>query len=206
MSQKYFLPADQHAVSEQAAALAALDSRRSVPPKQLGEPGPDAATLLRMLQSAVRVPDHGKRVPFRFLSFSGDARHAFGERLAARRRVLEPNASEAVIDKDRQRFAYAPLVVAVIANLGPDENIPESERFSSASCVCFALLQAAQALGFAGIWLTGWLAYDQEVRGWLRLSEFERVVGFVHIGSPKLDVPERERPDPRDLLSAWMPA
>ncbi|MGH8076398.1 MAG: nitroreductase family protein, partial [Lysobacter sp.] len=186
-------------------ALAALDTRRSVPPKQLGEPGPDRATLMRMLQSAVRVPDHGKRVPFRFLSFSGDARHAFGERLAARRKVLDANASDAVIDKDRQRFSYAPLVVAVIANLSPDEKIPESERFSSASCACFALLQAAQALGFAAIWLTGWLAYDAEVAKWLRLGEFERVVGFIHIGTPKLDVPERERPDPNDLLSEWTP-
>lgn len=191
---------------EQLAVLAALDARRSVPPKQLGEPGPDDATLLRMLQSAVRVPDHGKRVPFRFVTFSGDARHAFGQRLAARSLARNQNASEAVIDKDRQRFSHAPLIVAVIANLGPDDKIPESERFSSASCACFALLQAAQALGYAGIWLTGWLAYDPEVRGWLGLSESERVVGFVHIGTPKLDVPERERPDPRDLLSAWTPA
>jgi nitroreductase len=201
MSQINFQP-----TPEQLAALAALDARRSVPPKQLGEPGPDDATLLRMLQSAVRVPDHGKRVPFRLLTFSGDARHAFGERLAARSLALNPNASDAAIDKDRHRFSYAPLIVAVIANLGPDEKIPETERFSSASCVCFALLQAASALGFAGIWLTGWLAYDPEVRGWLGLGEFERVVGFIHIGTAKLDVPERERPDVRELLSAWAPA
>ena len=191
---------------EPCQRLAALDARRSVPPKQLGEPGPDRATLLRMLQSAVRVPDHGKRVPFRFMTFSGDARHAFGERLAARSLALNPNASEAAIDKDRRRFSYAPLIVAVIANLGPDDKIPESERFSSASCVCFALLQAAHALGFSGIWLTGWLAYDPQVRSWMGLGECERVVGFIHIGTPKLDVPERDRPDPRGLLSAWTPA
>ena len=35
--------------------LQALDARRSVPSRQLGEPGPDEATLLRMLQSASRV-------------------------------------------------------------------------------------------------------------------------------------------------------
>ena len=200
MSQKNPLPL------QSSPALAMLDARRSVPPKQLGEPGPDDATLLRMLRSAVRVPDHGKRVPFRFVSFSGEARHAFGERLAARSLALHPNASAAVIDKDRRRFSHAPLVVAVIAKLGPDETIPESERHSSAACVCFALLQAAQAMGFAGIWLTGWLAYDDQVRGWLGLGESERVVGFVHIGTPKADVPERERPDPRALLSRWTPA
>lgn len=186
-------------------ALAGLDARRSVPPKQLGEPGPDHPTLLRMLESAVRVPDHGKRVPFRFIDFRGEARHAFGERLAARSRERDPGASEAVIEKDRLRFSHAPLVVAVIARLGPDEKIPESERFSTASCVCFALLQAAQALGYGAIWLTGWLAYDDQVASWLGLGEHERVAGFIHIGTPKLDAPERERPDPRELLSGWTP-
>jgi len=186
-------------------ALAGLDARRSVPPKQLGEPAPDPDTLLRMLQSAVRVPDHGKRVPFRFLSFRGEARHAFGERLAARSRERDPGASEAVFEKDRMRFSHAPLVVAVIGRFGPDEKIPESERFSTASCVCFALLQAAQALGFGAIWLTGWLAYDPEVARWLGLDEHERVAGFVHIGTPRLDAPERDRPDPASLLQEWTP-
>ncbi|MCC4626988.1 nitroreductase, partial [Xanthomonas campestris pv. nigromaculans] len=51
-------------------SLQALDARRSVPSKQLGAPGPDEDTLLRMLTSAVRVPDHGKLVPFRFLRIS----------------------------------------------------------------------------------------------------------------------------------------
>lgn len=187
-------------------ALRALDARRSVPPKQLGEPAPSPDTLLRMLQSAVRVPDHGKRVPFRFLSFRGDARHAFGERLAARSRERDPEASEAVFEKDRTRFSHAPLVVAVIGRFGPDEKIPESERFSTASCVCFALLQAAHSLGFGAIWLTGWLAYDPEVAGWLGLDGHERVVGYIHIGTPKLDAPERDRPDPRELLTEWTPA
>ena len=111
-----------------------------------------------------------------------------------------------MFEKDRTRFSHAPLVVAVIGRFGPDEKIPESERFSTASCVCFALLQAAQALGFAGIWLTGWLAYDAEVDRWLGLGEEERVVGYIHIGTPKLDAPERERPDPRELLTEWRPA
>ena len=64
--------------------LQSLDTRRSTPSRQLGPPGPDDATLLRMLRTAVRVPDHGKLVPFRFLRIHGDARHALGEALVAR--------------------------------------------------------------------------------------------------------------------------
>lgn len=186
-------------------ALAALDARRSVPMLHLAEPGPDEATLLRLLRSAVRVPDHGKRLPWRFLAIRGDARHALGERLAARHLERDPNASEAVIDKDRGRFSHAPLIVTVIAKLGPDQKIPEQERLLSAGCVCFALLQAAQAMGFRGCWLTGWAAYDPEVARWFGLAEHEHIVGFIHLGTATLDVPERDRPDPRELLTEWTP-
>lgn len=188
------------------AALAHLDSRRSVPALQLGEPGPDHPTLLRILQSAVRVPDHGKREPWRFLRIAGDARIVLGEALARRTLEREPNAGDAVLAKDRQRFTRAPVIVAVVAKLGPDEKIPESERFSSASCVCFALLQAAQACGFGAQWLTGWPAYDVSVLRMLGLAADERIAGFIHIGSPAQHVPERERPDAAALLSDWNPA
>lgn len=183
------------------AGLAALDARRSVPASQLGEPGPDDATLLRMLASAVRVPDHGRRVPFRFLRIAGDARHAFGQALQARARERDPDASEALLDKDRRRFAHAPLVVVVVAVLDPDDGkIPEQERLLCAGCVCFSLLQAAQACGFGANWLTGWPAYDAGARSLLGLGEHERVAGFIHIGTPQREAPERERPDPRALL------
>ena len=180
-----------------------LDARRSTPSRQLTTPGPDDDTLLRLLQAAVRVPDHGKRVPFRFLRIAGDARDALGAALVARTLQRNPGAGDAEIEKDRQRFSHAPLVIAVIARLGPDDKIPESERFSSASCVCFALLQAAQAAGFGAQWLTGWPAYDAPVLRLLGLGEDEKIAGFIHIGTPRIEAPERERPDARALLSDW---
>ncbi len=183
--------------------FACLDARRSVPSKQLAAPGPDDAVLLRMLQSAVRVPDHGKRVPFRFLRITGDARCTLGQALVARTLQRNPDAGDAVIDKERNRFAHAPVIVAVIAQLGPDEKIPVSERFSSASCVCFALLQAAQAAGFGAQWLTGWAAYDEVILRLLGIDTDEKIIGFIHIGTPRMEVPERDRPDPQALLSDW---
>ncbi|UNK43204.1 nitroreductase [Luteimonas sp. S4-F44] len=185
--------------------LDALDARRSVPARQLDAPGPDDATLLRMLRSAVRVPDHGKRVPFRFLRIAGDARHALGEQLVDRARARDPEIGASALDKDRHRFSHAPLVIAVVAILDPhDTAIPDIERLLTAGSVCFALLQAAQACGFGASWLTGWPAYDSEVLAALGLGEHERIAGFIHIGSPRLDPPERERPDPAALLQDWV--
>lgn len=166
-------------------------------------PGPDQPTLLRMLASAVRVPDHGKRTPFRFLKIEGDARHELGALLADRSRSREPDASDSVIEKDRLRFSFAPVIVTVIARLGPDEKIPEQERLLTAGCVCFALLQAAQAMGFGAQWLTGWAAYDPEIRSALGIGADETVAGFIHIGTAQMEAPERERPDPAAMLSDW---
>lgn len=188
------------------SALETLDARRSVPARQLGLPGPDDATVLRLLQSASRVPDHGKRVPFRFLRIAGDARPALGAALAALTLRRDPLAGDAAIEKDRQRFNHAPVVIAVIAVLDPsDAKIPEQERLLTAGCACFALLQAAQALGFGANWLTGWPAYDPDVHALLAMGEHERVAGFIHVGTPAVAVPERERPDPRTLLTDWSP-
>ena len=184
--------------------LDALDTRLSVPTRQLGTPGPDPAQLQRILRTAVRVPDHGKRLPFRFLRIAGPARALLAVAAAERLREREPNAGDAVVDKLRTRFLLPPLTIGVIARLDFDEQIPESERFSTASCVCLLLLQAAQAEGFGAQWLTGWIAYDRPfLEGTLGLTEDEQLVGTIAIGTPLVEVPERERPDPRDLLRDW---
>ncbi|KAF1708802.1 nitroreductase [Pseudoxanthomonas kalamensis DSM 18571] len=180
-----------------------LLARRSVPSRQLGEPGPDHATLQRMLQAAVRVPDHGKLVPFRLLAIAGDDRLALGEFLAARSLQRDPQAPTAAVEKDRQRFSFAPLIVAVVARSVAHPKVPEQEQWLTAGSVCFALLQAAQALGYGAQWLTGWAATDPAVLHHLGLAEDEGIAGFIHIGTPKLEAPERDRPDPATLLQWW---
>jgi nitroreductase len=185
--------------------LQALDQRRSVPSRQLQEPGPDAETLLLMLQAASRVPDHGKLVPFRFIRIAGPARAALGDVLAARTLARDPGAAQAAVDKDRGRFSHAPLIVAVVARLTPGHKVPEQEQLMTAGSVCFALLQAAQGAGFSAQWLTGWAAYDAVVAEVLGLQANETIAGFIHIGTARIEVPERERPDAAALLVDWQP-
>lgn len=156
-----------------------------------------------MLTSAVRVPDHGKLVPFRFLHIHGPARHALGDALAGITVQRDPQASDATVEKDRARFSHAPDIITVIARLTPGHKVPEQEQLLTAGSVCFALLQAAQAMGFGAQWLTGWMAYDASVARVLGLAEHERVAGFIHIGTPKMEAPERDRPDVAALLSEW---
>ena len=178
-----------------------LDQRRSSPSRTLHGPGPDAEEIRQMLISALRVPDHGKLVPWRFLKIQGDSRLALGNLLAARAIEIDANAPNAAIEKDRARFSFAPLIVTVIARLTPNHKVPVQEQILSGGAVCFALLQAAQALGFGAQWLTGWAAYDAVITKKLGLVENECVLGFIHIGNVSEPAPERLRPKLEDLLS-----
>ena len=65
------------------SGLTLLQQRHSVPAPQLGAPAPDEATLRTLLEAAVRVPDHGKLVPFRLIRLQGEAKLQFGEKLVA---------------------------------------------------------------------------------------------------------------------------
>jgi nitroreductase len=181
--------------------MSVLRHRRSTPSRLLGPPGPDAAQLRALLECAVRVPDHGKLVPWRFIAIAGEAKAGLCDFLAARSLERDPNAAPAVVEKDRLRFAHAPLVLAVVGRLTPGHKVPEQEQLLSGGALCFQLLLAADALGFGAQWLTGWAAYDAKVRARLGLGEHEVVLGFLHLGTAREGAPERERPDPMALLS-----
>ncbi len=180
-----------------------LDARRSTPSRLLASPGPAPDQLERMLRSAVRVPDHGRLTPWRFLLIEGEARQALGSRLAQRLREREPDALEAALDKERNRFSCAPCMIVVVARVIEPHRIPAQEQLLSAGCVCFALLLAAEAEGFGAQWLTGWSAYDVAVATQLGLAEDERIAGFIHVGTARERVAERERPAIADLLQRW---
>jgi nitroreductase len=188
-----------------STALSLLQQRHSVPSRQLGEPAPDEASLHALLEAAIRVPDHGKLVPFRLIRLQGEAKLAFGERLASIATRNHPDMSDAKLEKEHGRYTFAPLVLAVIACLHADSKVPEIEQKLCAGNVAYNILLGAYALGYGAQWLTGWAAYDREVATMLGLADHEHVIGFVHLGTPQIEVPDRDRPSLADLLTTWTP-
>lgn len=180
-----------------------LRRRQSVPARLLGEPGPTDEQLEALLQTALRVPDHGRLAPWRLLKITGEARARLGEAIAKIHRRNEPDAPEAVLDKDRGRFVQAPLVIAVVVRIDPDHRIPAQEQLLSSGLVAYNLLLGAQALGFGAQWLTGWAAYDREVASLLGLAGNEHITAFVHIGTARSEPEDRARPPLADHLSDW---
>lgn len=190
-------PADGHRLVD------LLTSRRSVVARDMAPGGPDAADLGRILEAGLRVPDHGKLGPWRFIVFEGAARADFGE-------VLEQAYLQSGMpDEDdrrafeRARFLRAGTVVAVVSVVTPGIKIPEWEQVLSAGAACQNMLNAATALGHAAQWLTEWYAYDGYVRDALGLDDNERIAGFLYFGARATPPKERLRPSLDDKVTRW---
>jgi len=181
-----------------------LAARRSVKPDRLAAPGPTPEQLRQILTVGVRVPDHKKLAPWRFIVFEGDARKSVGEVFAKACQAEESQPPSHVrLDMERERFLRAPLVVAVVSSLKPRPGAPEWEQILSAAAVCYNTCLAANALGFGTTWLTEWIAYSKTVREALGLKESERIAGFLYIGQPMEKPEERERPVIENLITEW---
>ena len=186
-------------------AIDLLRTRRSVKPIELHGPAPTPAELSTLLTVASRVPDHGKLTPWRFIVFEGEARLAAGEKIAEVFRLNRPEATTDQVAYERNRLARAPLVVAVVSRAKPHVKIPEWEQVLSAGNVALSLVFAAHALGYAAHWTTGFIAYDPEARRVVGLSDTERVVGVIHIGTPQVPPVERPRPKLARVVTRWEP-
>ena len=178
-------------------ALALLAGRRSSSAQTLRAPGPDAAQLADLLRLGVRVPDHGKMAPWRFVIMQGDAKAALVERLRALASAQpSPGKAQAALIK----LSEPPLSVMVVS--APREGgKPVWEQELSAGAVCTTLLIAAEAMGFGANWITDWYSYDAAAIRVLGLAAGEKVAGFIHLGTPAEAPLERQRPDLSALVS-----
>ncbi len=183
--------------------LAFLNTRRSCPAPALSEPGPDRIELSKLLRLATRVPDHRRLAPWRFIIFDGAAQQQVGTVFAKRFLELHPQASADDLTRERRRFSCAPVVVAVISSPDPAHKTPVWEQELSAGALCYNLLLVANAAGWAGNWLSQWIAFDTKIASDLGLIANERVAGFIHLGTGQEPIRERPRPEIAPLISYW---
>lgn len=186
-------------------AMTLLETRRTIAFQDYAEPGPNEAELRRIIACAVRVPDHGKLTPWRFVVVRGEARSALDEKLFAMWQARFPDAPEGKRAQEKTRFAAVPLTVAVISTAAEHVKIPLWEQELSAGAASMNLVLAAHALGYAAQWLTTWIAYDAEARAVLGLKPEERLAALVPIGTPTVGPVDRPRPSFETVVTEWRP-
>ena len=188
--------------NDTSSTLALLRTRRSGKPRDMIAPGPDAAQLRMILEAAIRVPDHGKLAPWRFVIVNNHQRNALADRLTAAYLAEKPDAGRLEIDAMVQFAHQAPTLVVALSTPIAGSKIPLWEQELSVGAACMNLLTAAHASGFVGSWLTGWPTYSDAVRDAFG-GAGERIAGFIFLGSPGRDLEERPRPDYDNVVKNW---
>jgi nitroreductase len=190
-------------LNDTSSILRLIKSRKSASAKAMTAPGPSPEQLSEILACAVRVPDHGKLTPWRFILWEGEARANFGNVMKARWQALHPEHGEDTLRFVQGLFLRAPAVLAVISTAAEHPKIPVWEQQLSSGAVCMNILYAATALGVGCQWNTDWVAYDAEIAAAMGLKPHEKVAGLIYLGTPSAPLEERPRPDPQALLTRW---
>ncbi|WP_417464441.1 nitroreductase [Kordiimonas sp.] len=177
-----------------AATYDLLMNRRSVKARDMVGPGPDRADMEKILAAALRVPDHGKLFPWRYLVLEGAAREKLGD-MIAKALIEENETSEKVAEKMKGYATQGPVLVVAISSVREESTIPVWEQELSAGAACQNMITAATALGYASCWLTGWASYSPTVKAGLGLKANENIAGFIFFGHQAEEPSERPRPE-----------
>lgn len=186
------------------ALIDALCNRRSSKILEIdASVGPNDAELKDILSIAVRVPDHGKLAPWRFIVINGEARKKLGAELAQILKAQNPNMDNAHFKIESEKFLRGHTIVTLVSS--PKESIkaPIWEQELSAGALGYNLILACNGFGYSATWLSEWPMFEPTAREVFNLSPNERIAGFFYIGRAKTPPTERGRPNVTELLEYW---
>lgn len=183
--------------------LDAIVTRRSIKTYE-DRPVPDES-IRRLLEVAVMAPNHRMTEPWRFYVLGPEARSTYGAALGARKakRVEDPAAAEAVVQKVADSHRSLPAMLAVSMTL--DEN-PEIREEDYAAC-CMAVQNvclAAHAMGLGTHIKTGAVMDDPSARAAVGVDEGERVIVTISLGEPA-EMPDAKPRRQASELTKWVP-
>lgn len=169
-------------IKENIELLKGLQTRVSVP--RLTDPAPSDAQLAECYKAAFRSPDHGWMRPWRFIECRGEERTQLGETIARAMTEEHRDLDPAKFKKFSEGPLRAPLVIIAYAKTVDNPKVPEIEQVLATGCAVNNLATALYAAGYGSVWRTGDPAYSRSVHTALHLSDTDKIVGFLYVGTP----------------------
>lgn len=182
-----------------------LSSRRSGRPRNMVAPGPSDAQIEEIVTLAMRTPDHGKLAPWRVVAVATDQRARLAQGIKSAYLKERPAAGRLELEGLEAMLHEAPALLVLLSSPVESTKIPLWEQELSCGAFAMNILHATHAMGFVGGWITGWPAYNEDVRD-LFGSAPEKVAGFLYLGTSNIELEERPRPLLSNILSFWTPA
>ena len=163
-------------------------------------------TISRLLDCAVRAPNHKLTEPWRFavLTGAGKARLADIRGHHRLKRYADPASEEARagMEKVRRETLEAPAVIVVMARTSDDE-ITREEDYAAVMMATANLMTAAQSLGLGTYLKTGGVMRDPDLARLVDLPQGYRIVAVLSLGYPAEPAPPRRRRPAHDLTT-WV--
>lgn len=160
------------------AVMAALKQRNSS--AKLSAPAPSDEALEQIFQAACRAPDHAALRPWRFITISGESLEKLGELFVKAKGQPLSEEKQAKLSQKPQR---APLIIVPVVHLQEHPKVPEIEQWLALGASVQNILLAIEAQGFAAMWRTGEMAFNETVRQGLGLADNEQMAGFIYVGT-----------------------
>lgn len=181
----------------------AIDGRRSI--KEFTDREVTREEIERILETAVQAPNHRMTEPWRFYVLGSAARRAYGAALGARKakRVEDPEAAAAVIEKVAGTHAALPSMIAVSMTLNDNTEIRE-EDYAATYMALQNLCLAAHAIGLGSHIKSGAVMDDPRAREAVGVSDGERIIAIVNVGEPAGSPEAKPRRRAADCTE-WVP-
>jgi nitroreductase len=178
---------DQETLAPGEAVYQAILDRRS--PRSFKPERPPRELIEKLLQAAIRAPNHYLNQPWRFFVITGEARNQLGDVFADRlaKTMNNPMTApmQATISRERQKTLRAPVLLCIAVVQTPSQHALPIEDIEAGAAAVENLLLAAPALGLGAYWRTGEPAYSDEVKAFLGLKPEDHIVSFVYVGYPQ---------------------
>jgi nitroreductase len=138
-----------------------------------------------LLDLANWAPNHHLTVPWQF-------------------RVVGPAAlarlGEAAGPEGAAKLERCPTLVVVSAQLDGGDEVERAEDVQATAVAAYIVLLAAHARGLAGYWRTPDLLRTEAGRAAVGLPDTEEVVGLLHLGHLRQEMPAPDRPGAEDTV------
>ncbi len=173
-----------------------IRNRRSIFPKDYTAARVDDSIIRQMLENANWAPNHKMTEPWRFVVFTGEGL----KKLAAFQGECyrKVTAADGSYKEERfQNLITKPMesshIIAIGMKRDEKKSVPEWEELGAVFCAVENMYLTATAYNVGCYLSTGGITNFLEAKEFFGLGPEDKLLGFLHIGQPKGQVPDGKR-------------
>ena len=154
------------------------------------------AIVHQILENANWAPTHKFTEPWRFVVFTGKGLANLAQFQGEIYRKV--TLADDTFKEDRyQNLITKPMLSSHIISVGmkrdPKKSVPEIEEVGAVFCAVQNMYLTAAAYGVGAYLSTGGVTYFEEAKDFFGLGPDDKLIGFFHLGMPKIDNPKGKR-------------